>query len=518
MASGLYDFVLEKADYIINTALFYAHKVPYSQHVFDYVAKRKHEMDLNAAAEAERLRLAEAAVARGEALSIYPDWCDHGSRLFAYACESYIEGPIWSTVFIADFVAVWLILCIFRRQWQQNREDKKARLSVPIAVRRRKLWGALAANLRLASFLAKSVDFTLKGDLAQRWKKAWDQVASGRKNRKDYIWKKDYDLGGTMGRAAGPLIQLACCIIILYETHGWYTLILPWYGLSPRLETIVSFITVVFPFRIYLDYFRTTFTDPGRPESISPRGSVAMENIVEGDDVELGSGSGSDLKRCLKCSGPKPPRCHHCKVCRRCVLKMDHHCPFVNNCVGLRNHRYFILFLLELVVSCSILVVLLLPQLWGAIRGLNGVTLAHRVHVIVVFAVALIAVSMLGPFFYFHMQLIVINETTLENMKKREKHQKDKLRQAQLRREYQLALKRGDEEKANEVKELAKTEAENVLALRKKEKEDEDQIRLSRSIMDNFSEVFGAPPARFRQTVEAVLQFFTPAPVQKRNA
>uniref|UniRef100_A0A8C0DEY3 Palmitoyltransferase n=1 Tax=Balaenoptera musculus TaxID=9771 RepID=A0A8C0DEY3_BALMU len=29
---------------------------------------------------------------------------------------------------------------------------------------------------------------------------------------------------------------------------------------------------------------------------------------------------------CKKCINPKPARTHHCSICNRCVLKMDHHC------------------------------------------------------------------------------------------------------------------------------------------------------------------------------------------------
>ena len=32
-------------------------------------------------------------------------------------------------------------------------------------------------------------------------------------------------------------------------------------------------------------------------------------------------------------------------ICQRCVMKMDHHCPWIGNCVGLRNHKHFWLFL-----------------------------------------------------------------------------------------------------------------------------------------------------------------------------
>ncbi len=55
---------------------------------------------------------------------------------------------------------------------------------------------------------------------------------------------------------------------------------------------------------------------------------------------------------CKKCIAPKPPRAHHCSVCGRCVLKMDHHCPWLNNCVGHWNHRHFFLYMVFKVAGC----------------------------------------------------------------------------------------------------------------------------------------------------------------------
>jgi ribosomal protein L40E len=34
------------------------------------------------------------------------------------------------------------------------------------------------------------------------------------------------------------------------------------------------------------------------------------------------------MRFCQKCQCYKPPRAHHCRVCGRCVLRMDHHCPW----------------------------------------------------------------------------------------------------------------------------------------------------------------------------------------------
>lgn len=37
---------------------------------------------------------------------------------------------------------------------------------------------------------------------------------------------------------------------------------------------------------------------------------------------------------CKWCDKYKPDRAHHCRQCRQCILKMDHHCPWIYNCVG----------------------------------------------------------------------------------------------------------------------------------------------------------------------------------------
>mmetsp|Transcript_53537 Transcript_53537/g.120692 ORF Transcript_53537/g.120692 Transcript_53537/m.120692 type:complete len:389 (-) Transcript_53537:52-1218(-) len=62
-----------------------------------------------------------------------------------------------------------------------------------------------------------------------------------------------------------------------------------------------------------------------------------------------------DRRHCKWCAKYKPDRCHHCRVCRVCVLKMDHHCPWIYNCVGFRNHKYFFLLLFYAAIDCHLI-------------------------------------------------------------------------------------------------------------------------------------------------------------------
>ena len=86
-----------------------------------------------------------------------------------------------------------------------------------------------------------------------------------------------------------------------------------------------------------LFYAAASFTDPGYLPIGADSASAAERGALQ--EALLA------LPECEHCKARQGPRAKHCHDCGRCVRRMDHHCWWLGNCVGERNHRVFLAYL-----------------------------------------------------------------------------------------------------------------------------------------------------------------------------
>jgi len=135
----------------------------------------------------------------------------------------------------------------------------------------------------------------------------------------------------------------------------WVTKVLPW---TIRHNFFLNLFFGIFYGLTAFFYFFAMSNDPGFvPKSASRSASKAVIDEL----MELRQFDENHF--CVNCMVRKPLRSKHCKRCERCVAKSDHHCPWVNNCVGNNNHRHFVFYVLSMEIGILFWVRLVLHYL-----------------------------------------------------------------------------------------------------------------------------------------------------------
>jgi len=103
----------------------------------------------------------------------------------------------------------------------------------------------------------------------------------------------------------------------------------------------------------------TSFSDPG---------TVTAENVSQYVSAYPYDNVIFVEKECSTCKIPRPARAKHCRICDKCFARFDHHCGWMNNCIGEKNTRYFVAFLVWHFLICVYGAVVLALILAGELK------------------------------------------------------------------------------------------------------------------------------------------------------
>ncbi|XP_065854014.1 probable protein S-acyltransferase 6 [Euphorbia lathyris] len=216
------------------------------------------------------------------------------------------------------------------------------------------------------------------------------------------------------------------CSFISHEIIGEF---------QPHLGNLIVSTCAIFTAYVILLLFITSSRDPGIiPRNLHPPedefSNLSMEwtgilgggpSVPPTKDVIV-NGIIIKVKYCQTCMLYRPPRCSHCSICNNCVERFDHHCPWVGQCIGKRNYRFFFMFVCSTTLLCLYVFAICWVNikkimdnyhynLWRALlkSPVSGILILYT----------FICAWFVGGLTTFHLYLICTNQTTYENFRYR---------------------------------------------------------------------------------------------------
>jgi hypothetical protein len=187
-------------------------------------------------------------------------------------------------------------------------------------------------------------------------------------------------------------------------------------------------ISVTLLLQPYIFLYAAAASDPGY---ITPANHPHQMTLYPYDFTNFHPG-----QTCRTCSLLKPARSKHCSICKMCISKLDHHCIFINNCVGYGNQHWFVLLLFTTAVlttyasyvGTSLLSGEILKEVpswtlrgkgftWAQYFNILAWTLQERTRMGAVTLLCLLTSPLVWGFLGYHLYLIWAGTTTNESMK-----------------------------------------------------------------------------------------------------
>ena len=141
----------------------------------------------------------------------------------------------------------------------------------------------------------------------------------------------------------------------------------------------------------------------------------------------------AQFKICSTCYLIRPLRSTHCNTCNNCVIRFDHHCPWIGTCVGKRNYPIFFIFLfflnLNQLFTAAICIAHIALNIKNALKEEQKVSALGKTKIVqmsvgesiislYIFIYICITMIFTTELLIFHIRIVLRNVTTKEELKK----------------------------------------------------------------------------------------------------
>ncbi|KAI9495385.1 DHHC palmitoyltransferase-domain-containing protein [Zychaea mexicana] len=211
--------------------------------------------------------------------------------------------------------------------------------------------------------------------------------------------------------AVALVLLIAPCVLFAVFTCPFL-----WSEVHPAIPIVFGYMFIL----ALVSTIKTSWSDPG----IIPRDLDVIEDVNSSTtdlmpkEITI-KGMSWTLKYCDTCRIYRPPRASHCRQCDNCVENEDHHCIWLNNCIGKRNYRSFFVCITSSTVLCLYIVAFCLVHMLVVIQDdmSFGYMFSQAPVSFVLAIVCFLLLFMVGGLTLYHCSLIMRGVTTHEQLR-----------------------------------------------------------------------------------------------------
>ncbi|OMJ67621.1 hypothetical protein SteCoe_35170 [Stentor coeruleus] len=170
----------------------------------------------------------------------------------------------------------------------------------------------------------------------------------------------------------------------------------------PYLNEIFTFTSVGIFLITFLLFITVNCKDPGYTKN--PK-KLTLLTLLETYNTEF---------VCPYCEKRKTKNTRHCHYCQRCVQDLDHHCPWVHNCIGKNNHIWFIFFItfsvFDYAAQCVLGFFYYEDYLKGNFHSIYELRKERKIIGLIISSINAIGLLFVIPVFYLQLRLCWVNK------------------------------------------------------------------------------------------------------------